>query len=112
MAHNGERPFVEIFQSIGSNIQDIVRSEVSLAKAELQAEAKKSGKAGTILLAGATVGFYAVGLMLLAIVYALSLIVSAWLAALLVAFVVSVVSAGLIMVGCSRWKELHQSRNR
>ena len=51
------------------------------------------------MVAGATVGLYAVGLVLLAFVYALSLIVSAWLAALLIAFLVSVVSAGLIMVG-------------
>lgn len=107
MAYNGERPFVDIFQSIGSNIQDIIRSEVGLAKAEIQGEAKEAGRAGTMLLAGAMVGLYGLGLLLLASVYALSLVLSAWLAALLVGLVVSVVGAALIMVGRRRWSRMY-----
>jgi uncharacterized membrane protein YqjE len=107
MDRNGERSFVEIFQSIGSNIQQIVRSEVGLAKAELREEAKEVSKAGILLLTGATAGLYAVGLILLALVYVLTPIVSAWIAALLVAFVVAVVGVMFSMAGRRRWRLLY-----
>lgn len=102
-AHNG-RSMTEILQDIIADIQEIVRSEFRLAKAEVQEEAAKVARSGVPLIVGLLLGLYALGFLLLAMVHALSLVVDAWLAALIVGFVVGVVSLILINIGRNRLK--------
>ena len=61
-----------------------IRSEFRLAKTEIREEAVVAGKAATIAGSGAVLALYAGGFLLLACVYALQLVVAAWLAALIV----------------------------
>jgi Flp pilus assembly protein TadB len=107
MYTNGERSFSTVLENIVGNIQGIIRSEVRLAKAEIQEETVKAGKAAGIAASGAVLALYAVGFVLLTCVYALETAVAPWLAALIVAVVVGAVSAVLIRMGAKRFKRVH-----
>ena len=102
-AQNG-RSMTELLQDIIADIQEIVRSEFRLAKAEIQEETAKVARSGIPLIVGLLLGLYALGFILLAAVHALSIVVDAWLAALIVGFGVAVISLILISVGRNRLK--------
>jgi putative superfamily III holin-X len=102
MPRNDERSVSDVLQDIFGNLQDIVRSEVQLAKAEFKTEAGKVAKAGKPLIAGAVLSLYAGGLLLLALVHGLSLVLQPWIAALSVGALVSVLAAILISMGRAR----------
>ncbi len=97
-----ERSFAEVLQDIGANIQTIVRAEVRLARAELADEARKAKPAGLAVMAGALVGMCAVFFLLLAAVYALSLVMPPWAAALIVAVVSGAAAILSIRSGLNR----------
>lgn len=101
------RSFAGVIQDIIQNVQDIVRSEVRLAKAEITNESKKAARAGAVLAAGAVLGLYALGFLLLAAVYGLSLALPAWAAALIVGAVIAVIAAIMITAGRARMKNVH-----
>ena len=96
------RSMTEVLQDIFANIQEIVRSEFKLAKTEISEQAAKAAKSSAPLGSGIVLALYAFGFMLLAIVYALEMVVAAWLAALIVGAAVGVVAAILISVGRKR----------
>ena len=101
------RSFVDIVEDVVSNVQDIVTSEVHLARAEITAEAKKAAKASRVLGAGVLLAFYGVGLLLLAAVYALMLVIPPWAAALVVFGAVTAIAGTLIIAGRERLKQVH-----
>jgi uncharacterized membrane protein YqjE len=102
MHRDDERSVSDVLQDIFGNVQDIVRSEVRLAKVEIQAEAGKTARAAKSLIAGAIVGLYAGGVLLLAAVYGLSMVLAPWLAALAVGAFLLVFAVILINVGQGR----------
>jgi len=102
MNRNDERSVSDVLQDIFGNVQDIVRSEVRLARAEIGAEAEKTARAAKPLITGAVLAFYAGGLLLIAAVYGLSMALAPWLAALAVGGFVAVIAATLIAVGRGR----------
>jgi|KBSMisStaDraftv2_1062788.scaffolds.fasta_scaffold02844_6 uncharacterized membrane protein YqjE len=102
MHRDDERSVSDVLQDIFGNVQDIVRSEVRLAKVEIQAEAGKTAHAAKSLIAGAVLGLYAGGLLLLAAVYGLSMVLAPWLAALAVGAFLLVLAVILISVGQGR----------
>jgi membrane protein implicated in regulation of membrane protease activity len=79
---------------------------VRLAKAEVREEATSAGKAAGMLAVGAVLGAYAVGLLLLTIVYALNGPLPDWLAALIVFAVVAIAAAVLAKIGLDRIKQV------
>lgn len=106
MSGNGDRSFSDILDDIIGNIQGIIRSEVRLAKAEMQEESIKAGKAAAIAVSGALLALYALGFLLLACVYALEIALAPWLAALIVTILVGVIAAVLLKVGVKRMKRV------
>jgi len=93
-----------IFASIGrtvreiiGNAQEIIRSEVQLAKTEIKEEVRGAAKASAFYAAAAISALYALGLILLAAVYGLSYFVQPWLAALIVGLVMAAI-AGIAYV--------------
>jgi uncharacterized membrane protein YqjE len=102
MNRNDERSVSDVLQDIFGNVQDIVRSEVRLARAEIGTEAEKTARAAKPLITGAVLALYAGGLLLIAAVYGLSMVLAPWLAALAVGGFVAVVAAALIAVGRGR----------
>lgn len=103
-----ERPVSAILQDIVSSAQEIMRSEVRLAKAELKQEAVKAGRGAAMLAAGSVLGIFAVGLLLLSLVYALAdTRLPNWGAALLVGLVVGGAAAFLALRGRSELAQLN-----
>jgi uncharacterized membrane protein YqjE len=105
MARSGERPFSDIVSDIVAHSQEIVRSEVRLAKAEIKQEASKAARASTMLVAGALLGVIALGFFLWTAVYALALVMPFWAAALIVALVLAIVAGALASMG---WAKIRQ----
>ncbi len=99
-----DRPISAVLHDIVGNVQDIIRAEVRLAKAELNEELAKSRAAATLLAAGACTLIFSALFMLLAVVYALSLVLPAWAAALIVGAGVGVIAAVCLGMGIKRLK--------
>ncbi len=94
-----ERSVAEILRDIAGNVQDIARSEVRLAKAEIR-ERISAWQSGLLLLGiGALSGIFAVFFALLALVHALSYVLLAWAAALLVSVSLALCAALVITAG-------------
>lgn len=107
MAVQTERSFAELFQDILANVQEIIRSEFRLAKAEVREEAVKARRSVSMLGAGVFIGLYALGFLLLAAVYGLETVVPSWLAALIVGAAIAVAATVLLSIGRNRLKQVH-----
>lgn len=107
MASYTGRTVPELFQNIVGNIQDIIRLELRLARAEIEEEASKASRPALALGAGAVILFYALGFILLAVVYALSTVMTVWLAALLVGGFLFLVAGALIFSGGMSLKQIN-----
>lgn len=96
---DSDRSVGTVLTEIVGDLQGIVRAEFRLARAELREDLTQARR-GTVLLAGgATVLVLALGLMLLALVYALATVWPAWAAALAVAGLAGVAGAVLVSAG-------------
>lgn len=102
-----ERGISQILKDTVSNVQDIIRSEVQLAKVETKEELRKAGSAGVMFGAAAAVAFYGLGFCLLCVVYALSLALPSWAAALIVGVALLIAGAIALSVGRARWKQVN-----
>jgi uncharacterized membrane protein YqjE len=101
-----DRSVSDLLQDIVRNIQDIVRSEVRLAKTEFLEEVGKARAASVLLGVGALSGAFGLFFVLFAIVYALSIVVPDWAAALIVAAVLSISAAVMLRLGADRLKQV------
>ena len=102
----GIRSIPDILHDVLVNIQDIVRAEVRLAKAELGEELKAARSGGLLIGAGAVAAIFSALFLLLACVYALSRVVPNWAAALIVAAAVGVAAAVTLGLGVKRFKTI------
>ena len=91
-----EKSFGDALRDAANNIGEIIRSEFRLAKLEIRETASRALSPVQMLLAGAVLGMYALGFMLLTILFALRIILPAWLSALIV-FVVTAMAAGVLI---------------
>jgi uncharacterized membrane protein YqjE len=98
------RPISEVLHDIVGNVQDIVRSEFRLAKAEVTEEMGKLRSAGVLLGVGVLMVSFSAVFLLLAIVYALSLVMPAWAAALVVGVTLGAIAAVCCVLGIKRIK--------
>ena len=103
---NADRPISAVLHDIVGNVQDIIRAEVRLAKTELVEELAKSRSAAVLLAAGALTLAFSALFVLLAIVYALSLVMAAWAAALVVGAGIGVVAALCVGLGMKKFKAI------
>jgi hypothetical protein len=97
-----ERPIADLFADLARDASMLVRQEVALAKAEIAQGLAGMGVGAAMIVAGGMVALMGVGFLLLAAVYALSLVVEPWLAALIVGGTVIVLGAGLAFLGKSK----------
>jgi uncharacterized membrane protein YqjE len=96
-----------LLQEIIGNVQGIVRSEVRLAKAEVREDVSTVARAAGLLVAGVVLGIYALGIILLFVVYALRGPLPDWAAALIVGLLVAVVAGVLVMLGLRRIRSVN-----
>jgi uncharacterized membrane protein YqjE len=107
-----ERSTSEVLQDIIRNIQEIVRSEVRLAKIEIRDEATKAKSATQLIAAGAVTATFAVLFLLLTVFYALAIVMSFWAAALIVGFALSIIAGLTLSAGIKRFKQIHPTPER
>ncbi len=106
------RSVSNVLQDIVGNIQEIVRSEVRLAKVEIRQEAVKAKPAGVLLTVGVIVGLFCSQFLLLAIFFGLSTIVPYWEASIIEAVVLAVVALGTISAGRKALKHIPPTLER
>ena len=113
MAAEAERSVPQVFLDIIGNVQEILRSEVRLARTELKHEAGNAARAAVMFLVGVVVGLYALGFLLLALVYGLAtLFVSGWIAAIAVGGALAVIALALLGIGRGRMRKVHPAPER
>ena len=95
-----ERTLGQLVADATQDVSTIVRSEITLAKAEITADAKQAGKGAGMFAGAGVIGFLGVILLLFAVVYGLVAAgVPTWLAFLIVAVLLFVVAGVLGLVG-------------
>ncbi|MEO8369077.1 MAG: phage holin family protein [Candidatus Solibacter sp.] len=112
MAIEKERSISDVVQDIFRNIQEMLRSEVRLAKTELREEAVKAKATGVLIGAGAVSAIFALFFLLLMTVYALTRVVPDWAAALIVAGFMATVAGLMLNAGMKRLRQLHPTPER
>ena len=101
-----DRSISAVLYDIVGNVQDIVRSEVRLAKVELREEVKKSHSAAILLATGVLLLSCGVLLVLLAIVFALAAAMPGWAAALIVGVGVGAAATLCLVGGFNKLKKI------
>jgi uncharacterized membrane protein YqjE len=107
MTTQNGRSVPEVLQDIVGNIQEIIRSEFRLAKAEVKQEASKAAPPVKMIVAGAAIGFYALGFLLFTAVMGLATMMATWLGALIVGAVLGIVALALITTAAKRLKHVN-----
>ncbi|MGD0402442.1 MAG: phage holin family protein [Candidatus Acidiferrales bacterium] len=102
-----QRSVPEVLEDIASNLAQLVQAEFRLAKTELKEGAEKVALPGATLGAGVVLALYGLGFLLLAAVYALSLVMAGWLAALIVGGVSALAAGILISAGGMKLKRVN-----
>jgi len=101
-----ERSIGSLVNDIVGNVQEIIRSEVRLAKAEVTEELTKARRAMIWLVAGVVLATMALGFLLLTAVYVLAHFFQPWVAALIVALGSGAIGGALAAVGASQMKRV------
>ena len=101
-----DRSIRDVLEDIVANVQHIIRAEVRLAKVETRDELLEMKHSAMLFAAGGLLGTLGAGVLLLAGVYALSLVMPPWAAALIVAVVTGVVAVVCLTVGVKSLKRI------
>jgi Putative Actinobacterial Holin-X, holin superfamily III len=102
-ARQGERTLGQLFSDASRDFSTILRSEVALAKLELQAETKTAVAGAVGFVVAGVLGFFALMMLLFAAAYGLfALGLPRWLSFLIVGVVLLVLAGILALVGKSR----------
>jgi len=107
MAIPVQRTVTDVLQDIVGNIQEIIRAQFLLVKVETKEKVRKASGPAAMLGVGAVIGIYGLGFVLLAAVYALSLVIATWLAALIVGIILAIAAAILVSSGKKALKRIH-----
>ena len=96
------RTISDVLQDILRNLQDMVRSEIRLARVEIRDEVGRTVSSGVWIAAGAISTVIAWIFLLWTLVYALATRMPLWAATLVVGGVMAAAAAVLLMVGIRR----------
>lgn len=107
---NAGRPISAVLHDIAGNLQEIVRAELRLAKTEIAEELGKTRTAGVLCGIALVMIIFSALFSLLAVVYALSLVMPAWAAALIVAAGSGAIAALCLGLGIKRFKSMRAAR--
>ncbi len=107
-----EESFGDIVSDVAEDLQRLFRQELELAKTELKEEAGKAGRAAGLLGAAGFAGYLTVVLLSFALVFALSNVMDAGWAALIVAAIWAVVGVVLFVTGRSQLKQVSPTPTR
>lgn len=100
-----DRSLGDLIKFVSEDLSHLVRSEIKLAQVEVTDKAKGLGAGIGAFGAAGVLALFGLGLLLTTAVLALSLVVSAWLAALIVTVVVFVIAGIAALVGKKKVSE-------
>jgi uncharacterized membrane protein YqjE len=112
MASQSGRSVPEVLQDIVGNIQEIIRSEFTLAKVEIKQEAARAKAPAIMWLIGGALGLYALGFLLLTAVFGMATVMPIWIAALFVGAALTVASIALLSAAGKRLKHVNKVPER
>lgn len=95
----------QLVSRLSQEVSELVRGELQLAKVEMTGKAKAAGLGAGLFGGAGIIALYGVGVLIAAAVLALSLVLDAWLAALIVAVVLFVVAGIVALMGKKQVKE-------
>lgn len=93
------RPLSEVLKDILDNLQDIIRSEAKLAKAELREELAKVTVRLSWLAVAAITGIFAIAYFFLCGFFLLRDVIPSWAAAVAIALILAALCALCLVVG-------------
>jgi len=101
---SGARTFSQILQEIVNHLAEIVRSEIRLARLEIRQDFVRVSRAAVLLVIGAVFALYALGFVLLGVMYALGTSIAPWLSAVIVGVAAGLLAAIFLMIGRTKIK--------
>ena len=109
VATNGaaSRSTRELIKEIVADIQEIIRSEVRLAKAEVKEEGSRAGKAGAMFGAAGVLGLFALALFEGMGVALWAMLTPLWIAFLIMGVISILAAAIFYAAGIERWRRVH-----
>jgi hypothetical protein len=96
----------DLFGNLTSDLGDLVRSEIELARVEIREEAAKAGRAAGLLGGGGLIAYLGLGLLAMAAAWGLAEVVDAGWAFLIVGVVVTAIGAVVLMKGRDQLREV------
>ena len=102
----------QLFGELAKDLSTLMRQEVALAKAEVQAEAKKAGKGAGMMAVAALAGFLTVLFLSNALWWALANVMDEGLAALIVAVLWGIVGAIAFSMGKKKLQQVNPKPER
>lgn len=96
----------QLIGQLTEQVSHLVRDEVALAKVELTEKGKKAGLGLGMFSGAGLLAFFGFGALVTTAILALALVVSAWLAALIVGVVLFAVAGALALVGSKEFKQV------
>ena len=96
----------ELFGHLTSDLGDLMRSEMELARVEVREEAAKAGKAAAMLGAGGLIAYLGFALVATAAAWGLAEVIDAGWAFLIVGLVVGAIGAVLVLMGRDRLRDV------
>jgi uncharacterized membrane protein YqjE len=96
----------ELFGTLTSDLSELVRSEMELARVEIREEAATAGRAAGLLGAGGLIAYLGLGLMAMAAAWGLAEVVDAGWAFLIVGLVIAAIGVVVLMKGRDRLREV------
>jgi len=94
-----DRSIGELLKDIFGNVQEMIRSEMRLARAEIREEAGKTADSAKMLGAGAGMALFGAAFLLVAVVQLLALVMPGWAASLIMGAVLAIAGFALITSG-------------
>ncbi len=98
-------PTGELVRRLSTQLSELFRRELELARAELTAKGKRAGAGAGLAGAGGVVALFGVATLIAAAVAGLATVMPVWLSALIVGVVLLVVAGVLALVGRSRLRK-------
>jgi uncharacterized membrane protein len=96
------RPTGELVKQLSEQVSALVREELKLAQLEMTRKGKQAGAGTGMLGGGGLIALYGLGCLIACVILAISAVLAAWLAALIVGVALLAVAGAAAVPGKSR----------
>jgi hypothetical protein len=100
-----ERSAAELVQQLSEQVSVLMRDELKLAQLEMTRKGKRAGIGFGVLGGGGLVALYGMGCLIACVIIAISGVLAAWLAAMIVGAALLAVAGAAALIGKSRLQE-------